>query len=176
MKNLTGGRRQKSENSADTALGFVVDDDYDGALLVDGGVIHSKKWIIDSCCSFHICCVKEKFTKLSMCDNSLVALPNDENVKVEGIGEVDIETHRGVTRRLSDVRFIPKFESNLISLGRLESMRCTFKANEGTLKIIRGSLVLMKSKRSMRNLYELQVGSGSLTIMVMMVLCVGQRE
>ena len=83
-------------------------------------------------------------------------------MKVTGIGEVMIETHGGVKRRLGDVRYVPKFERNLISLGRLESKGCTFKASGGVLKVIRGSMVLMKGVRSKRNLYELQVDCGSL--------------
>ena len=49
-----------------------------------------------------------------MSDGSLVALPNDEKVKVEGIGEVITETHGGVKRRLGDLRYVHKFERNLI--------------------------------------------------------------
>ena len=83
-------------------------------------------------------------------------------MKVEGIGEAEIETHGGVKRRLGDVKYVPKFERNLISLGRLESKGCTLKASGGVLKVIRGSMVLMKGIRSKRNLYELQVDCGSL--------------
>ena len=162
MKKLRDSGRNENESSESAALGFVEDDDYDGALLVDGGVVHSKGWVIDSGCSFHICCEKEKFTKLSYGDYGLVTLPNDEKVKVTGIGEVMIETHGGVKRRLGDVRYVPKFERNLISLGRLESKGCTFKASGGVLKVIRRSMVLMKGVRSKRNLYELQVDCGSL--------------
>ena len=70
-KSVTIGRNE-NESSGSAALGFVGDDDYDGALLVNGGVVHSKGWVIDSNCSFHICCEKEKFTKLSYYDNALL--------------------------------------------------------------------------------------------------------
>ena len=118
--------------------------------------------MIDSGCSFHICCEKEKFSKLSYNDRGLVTLPNDESVKVEGIGEVVIVTHDGVKRRLSDVRYVPKLEKNLILLGRLESKECTFKASDGLLKVIKRKMVLMRGKRSDRNLYVPQVESGCL--------------
>ena len=62
-------------------------------------MIHNKGWVIDYSCSFHICCEKEKFTKLSYGDNGLVTLPNDEKVKAEGLSEVEIETHRGVKEK-----------------------------------------------------------------------------
>ena len=118
MESLRDSGRNENESNGSAALGFVGDDDYDRALLVDRGVVHSKGWVIDSSCSFHICCEKENFTKLSYGDNGLVTLPNDEKVKVERIGEVEIETHGGVKRRVGDVRYVPKFERNLISLGR----------------------------------------------------------
>ena len=66
-----------------------------------------------------------------MCDEGLVTLLNDERVKVQRMGEFIIETHRGVKRRLGDVRYIPKFERNLILLGRLNTKKCTFKASGG---------------------------------------------
>ena len=103
-------------------------------------MVHSKEWIIYYCCSFYISCEKEKFTKLSYGDNGFITLPNDEKVKVKGIDEVEIETHRGVKRRLGDVRYVPKFKRNFISLDRLESKGCIFKASGGTLKVIEGAL------------------------------------
>ena len=65
MKDSKVGRRD-GESSGSATLGFMVDDDYNGALLVDGGVTRSKKWVIDFGCSFHICCEKEKFLSLAI--------------------------------------------------------------------------------------------------------------
>lgn len=74
---------------------------------------------------------------------------------MEGIGEMVIETHDGFKRKLSKVRYVPKLDRNLISLCRLGSKRCTFKASDGTLKVIRGSMVLMRERRSKSNFYVL---------------------
>ena len=112
--------------------------------------------------SFHICCEKEKFAKLSYVDGGLVTLLNHERVKAKSIGEVVIVTHDDVKRRLGDVRYVPKLERNLISLGRLESKGCTSKANGGLLKVINGSMMLTRGRRSESNLYVLQVESGCL--------------
>ena len=68
----------------------------------------------------------------------------------------------GVKRRLGGMRYIPKLERNLISLGRLESKGCTFKASGGLLKVIKESMLLMRGRRSERNLYMLQVEGGCL--------------
>ena len=161
VKNLRDGGRHKCESSVNTALGFVGDDDYEGALLVDRRVVHSKKWVNDSGCSFTFVVKKRKFISLEYMIRPYYLL-NDEKVKVEGIREIEILTHGGVKRRLGDARFVPKFERNLISLDRLESKGYSFKENGRVLKVIRVSLVLIKDKRNKKNLYELQVGSGSL--------------
>ena len=41
IKDLKVGRRD-GESSGNAALGFMEDEDYDGALLVDGGATHGK--------------------------------------------------------------------------------------------------------------------------------------
>ena len=71
-------------------------------------------------------------------------------------------THDGVKRRVGGVRYVPKLERNLISLGRLESKGCTFKASDVLLKVIKGSMVLMRGRRIESNLYVLQVEGSSL--------------
>ena len=71
-------------------------------------------------------------------------------------------THDGVKRRLGGVRYVPKLERNLISLGTLESKGCTFKASGGLLKVNKGSMVLIRGRRSESNLYVLQVEGGCL--------------
>ncbi|XP_027187001.1 uncharacterized mitochondrial protein AtMg00300-like [Cicer arietinum] len=48
---------------------------------------------------------------------------------------------------LSNVRHVPELERNLISLGMLEEAGCSYKAEKGTLKIIKGSLVIMNGTR-----------------------------
>ena len=89
MRNLRDGGRKDVETSGDIVLGFIDDEgDYDGALLVEGGAIYSKKSVIDFYSLIHISCEKEKFAKLSLCDGGLITLPNDERVKVEGIGDI----------------------------------------------------------------------------------------
>ena len=64
-------------------------------------------------------------------------------MKVKGIGEV-VVTHNSVKRRLGDVRYVLKFGWNLISLCRLKDKGCFFKFSGGSLKFIRGSMMLLK--------------------------------
>lgn len=52
--------------------------------------------------------------------------------------------HDGEDRVLQNVRFVPELKMNLISLGTLETNGCTFKSENGVMKVTRGSLVVMK--------------------------------
>ena len=56
---------------------------------------------------------------------------------------------------------MPKFKRNLKLLGSLVAKKCSFKASDETLIVIRGSMMLMRG-RSENNLYMLQVSGGCL--------------
>ena len=75
--------------------------------------------------------------------------------KIAGIGSISLKNHDGSTRVLTDVRYIPKLEKNLISLGTLESKGFTIIMHNGILKVVSGALVVMKGIRR-NNLYLYQ--------------------
>ena len=79
---------------------------------------------------------------------------------MEGI-EKFVEIHDDVKRNLEDVRYVLKRERKLVSLGRLKAKGMFHRASSRTLKVIRGSMVLMRG-RSESNLYMLQVSGGCL--------------
>lgn len=60
------------------------------------------------------------------------------------------------------MRYVLKYERNLISLCRLEASGCSLKAISGSLKVIRGSIMRMKGRKSESTLYILQVRGGCL--------------
>ena len=62
----------------------------------------------------------------------------------------------GVIRTLTGVRHVPKLKKNLISLGVLDSCGHKFTRFDGTLKVSKGVLVVMKARKT-GNLYK-QVG------------------
>ena len=74
-----------------------------------------------------------------------------ENVaicKVVGKGIIRLKMLDGITRELVDVRHVPNLRKNLISLGMLDKMGCFVKLESGTLKVMRGSMVLIKGNLS----------------------------
>ncbi|RVW69880.1 Retrovirus-related Pol polyprotein from transposon TNT 1-94 [Vitis vinifera] len=88
-----------------------------------------------------------------------VILDGYDNVELLNVAEVDsskewildsrssfhmIKHYDGIERVLEDVRSIPELKRNLISLGMLDKSGYTFKSEPNSLRVVRGSLVVMK--------------------------------
>ena len=82
-------------------------------------------------------------------------LGNNKACNVVGIGNVKIRMQDDIKRTLNNVRHILKLKRNLISLGTLDMVGCTIKAENGVLKVYKGSLVVMKGVR-VNGLYLLE--------------------
>ncbi|OMO71892.1 hypothetical protein CCACVL1_18036 [Corchorus capsularis] len=100
---------------------------------------------------------KEWFSKLQKCDNSVYMANNGEE-KIKGIGSVKLRLHDGSVKMLGNVRYVPNFTRNLISLGKLDSLGYGYSCRGGGLKITKGSMIVMKGVKNSKNLYEL-IGS-----------------
>lgn len=72
-----------------------------------------------------------------------------------GIGTIRIKMFDGVVRTLTNIKHVPELKKNLISLGMLDSIRCSFKAEGGAMRVSKGALVVMKGKKT-SSLYILQ--------------------
>ena len=114
----------------------------------------SDKWMLDSGASHHMCPNRKWFTTYQRLDGGIVLMGNDHACKTIGIGTIRVKTHDGTIITLKDVRHIPDLRKNLISLGLLEKNGCKIIMEDGVLKVVRGSLVVMKGIRH-GNLYPL---------------------
>lgn len=61
---------------------------------------------------------------------------------------IRLKTSDGKIRELDDVKHVPELNINLISFGMLYKMRCLVNFESWTLKVPKGSIVLMKSVTS----------------------------
>ena len=136
------------------------DDKSDFSLACVSSVTSSDEWLCDSACSFHMCFRKEWFFNFTKLDGGVVYLADNQPCKIAGIGSISLKNHDGSTRVLTDVRYIPKLEKNLISLGTLESKGFTIILQNGIVKVVSGALVVMKGIRR-NNMYLYQ---GSTTV------------
>lgn len=61
---------------------------------------------------------------------------------------IRLKTSDGKIRELDDVKHVPELNINLISFGMLYKIRCLVNFESWTLKVPKGSIVLMKSVTS----------------------------
>ena len=134
---------------------MVEDDKSDFSMACVSSVTSTDEWLCDSTCSFHMCFRKEWLFNFTELDGGVVYLEGNQPCKIVGIGSISLKNHDGLTRVLTDVRYIPKLEKNLISLGTLESKGFTIIMQNGILKVVSGVLVVMKGIRR-NNLYLYQ--------------------
>ena len=53
--------------------------------------------------------------------NGTVLLPDGSNCEIKGNGTVSMKLHDRTVKKLHEVRYIPSFKKNLISLSKLDS-------------------------------------------------------
>lgn len=101
-------------------------------------------WILDSCCTFHMCPFKDYLLNYHETDGGKVMMGNNAVCKIVGIGNVNLKLHDGTIRELREVRYVPELKRNLISLGMLDQMGLNIKLESGDLRISNGDGVVMK--------------------------------
>jgi len=80
---------------------------------------------------------------------------DDHPCNIEVIGTVCIKMCDGIVRELKEVRYVPQLKRNLISIGVLKALGLVISIRDGVLKMIKGSMVVMKGVRR-NNLYYLK--------------------
>ncbi|KAI4331921.1 hypothetical protein L6164_016867 [Bauhinia variegata] len=146
---------QKKKGKAVAKACLAENDESDYSLSCVSTETCTDEWLLDSGCSFHMCSRKEWFFNFEEIDGGAVYLADNQSHKIAGFGSIYLKNHDGSTRALTDVRYIPKFAKNLISLGALESKGFTINMQNGILKVISRALVVMKGVRK-NNLYHYQ--------------------
>ncbi|KAH9752684.1 hypothetical protein KPL71_014795 [Citrus sinensis] len=132
------------------------DEGYDSAgVLVASNMQTEGKWVLDSGCTYHMCPHKNLFSSYQPFEGGKVLMGNNASCKVIGIGSVRLKMSDGIIRELDNVRHIPELKRNLISLSMLDKAGCCIRLESSSLKVIKGSLILMKGVMQ-HGLYILQ--------------------
>ncbi|KAH9770104.1 hypothetical protein KPL71_012259 [Citrus sinensis] len=102
------------------------------------------QWVLDLGCTFHMCPNRSYFTTYQSCDGGMVLMGSNSMCKVVGIETISLRMFDGVVRELTQVKFVPELKRNLISIGMLDQTCCVIKAEKSVLRVIKGSMVIMK--------------------------------
>ncbi|XP_060673811.1 uncharacterized protein LOC132803961 [Ziziphus jujuba] len=137
------GQEKQSDGDANVTL-----EGYESSeVLLETDRDNGVEWILDSSCTFHMSLMRSYFDIFEELDGGFVLMGNNAVYNVEGIGTIKLKLHDGVARTLSDVRYIPGLKRNLISLGTLNEHAYSYKAERGTLKVLKGSMVAVKASK-----------------------------
>lgn len=117
--NVSDNKQSESENNGSLM--------YLEVLCVSHSTYVSDEWFLDSGCSFHMSPNKNRFSYLKSIETGKFFMGNNEFCQIEGIGYVSIVMYDSVVRALSNVRYVPNFRRNLISLGALNAASYSYK-------------------------------------------------
>ena len=79
----------------------------------------------------------------------------DFTCSMDGVRTVLIKMFDGMVRELKDMRYVSQIKKNLISVLSLEAQGLEFSRKDGVLKVLKGSMVMLKGLRH-NNLYYLK--------------------
>jgi len=115
----------------------------------------ASEWILDTDAAYHIFPKRDWFASFEMLDNSLVQMGDGSTCNMDGVGTVLIKMFDGMVRELKDVRYIPQMKKNIISIGALQAQGLKFSGRDGVLKVLKGSMIVLKGIRR-NNLFYLK--------------------
>jgi hypothetical protein len=93
-------------------------------------------WYLDSGASNHMTGCIEHLTNLDTTIRGLVKLGDGSEVPIGGRGTMIIKRRSGEQRTITEVYYIPRLTTNIISLGQFEERGCRVKIEGGVLKVL----------------------------------------
>ncbi|KAG7591060.1 Zinc finger CCHC-type superfamily [Arabidopsis thaliana x Arabidopsis arenosa] len=105
------------------------------------------EWILDTGCSYHMTCKREWFEEFNEDAGGTVRMGNKTVSRVKGVGTIRVKNDDGLTVVLTNVRYIPEMDRNLLSLGTFEKAGYRFESENGILSIKAGSQVFLTGRR-----------------------------
>ena len=84
------------------------------------------------------------FSNFEKLDGCFTVMGDDHSCNVERMGTVRIKMDEGIVRELKEVRNVPQLKRNLIFVGAFEALGLMISVRDGVLKMIKGSMVVMK--------------------------------
>ncbi|KAG7597916.1 Reverse transcriptase RNA-dependent DNA polymerase [Arabidopsis suecica] len=149
------GNNNKGESSKGKGNSAEANGLYVSEALSSTDIHLEDEWVMDTGCSYHMTYRREWFEDLNEDVGGSVRMGNKTVSKVKGIGSIRVRSEAGLVVLLTNVRYIPDMDRNLLSLGTFEKAGYGFKSENGVLSIMAGDNVLLTGRRC-DTLYLLQ--------------------
>ena len=99
------------------------------------GGAQEQRWYLDSGASNHMTGSKAAFSELDSSITGSVKFGDGSRVEIHGRDNVLFRCLNGEHRALTDVYYIPRLRSSIVSLGQLDENGCKFGIAHGVLSI-----------------------------------------
>ena len=113
-------------------------------------------WYLDTGASNHMTGNRAAFSELDTGVVGTVKFGDNSGVDIQGRGTVVFQCKNGEHKALTDVYYIPKLRSNIVSIGQLDERGCQVLIDGGVLRISdRERKLLTKVEHGRNRLYTL---------------------
>nr|GFA51650.1 zinc finger, CCHC-type [Tanacetum cinerariifolium] len=126
-----------------------------GDLLMKVSEERFLEWIIVSDGSFHMTHRRDFLFDFKEFNGGTVLLDDNRACAIRGTGKVRVQMKDGSSFMLENMRYILKLKRNLISLGTLDREGYTMKLQNGRVKVIKGSLMVLSGTMKGNCVYSL---------------------
>ncbi|XP_073357896.1 uncharacterized protein [Aegilops tauschii subsp. strangulata] len=115
-------------------------------------------WFLDTGASNHMTGDRSIFAELDESVTGTVRFGDGSVVQIRGRGTNAFKVDGGVQRALTDVYFIPRLKSSVVSLGQLDELGCDIRLRGGNMTIFDSrQKLLVKVHRASNRLYKLDM-------------------
>lgn len=105
-------------------------------------------WYFDTGASNHMIGNRAMFASLDEKVTGTVRFGDNSVVEIQGMGAVTFQCKNGEHRALTEVYYIPRLRSNIISLGQLEEGGCRGVLENGALTLFDAEVYAMGARKT----------------------------
>ncbi|KAH9669686.1 hypothetical protein KPL70_021889 [Citrus sinensis] len=156
-------RKEGKELELANAQGCVASTSDDGKILYSEAIIVSEGrkrlydiWLIGSGATWHMISRREWFHTYEPISGGFVYMGNDHALVIAGIDTIKTKIFDGTICTIGEVRHVNGLKKNLLSLGQMDSHGYKTHVENEIMKIVKGTLVLMKAEKIGANLFMLK--------------------
>jgi len=114
-------------------------------------------WVLDTGASNHMTGTREALNQLDEAVSGTMRFGDGSCVEIRGLGSVVMEVRDQQHKVLTNVYYIPKLKSNIVSLGQLQEAGCDVRLHNGKLIIVDSEGVfIISTPRTSNRLYTLK--------------------